>query len=154
MEATVPGEIVDPRRSLEKYDRRAGSRRRLACNISGNPHDLKIIEPADQAAFEALCIEVTQIHFKMDCFTVAPLPLLTMECLADQISILEQGHDDALYLVGYAYDEDACFAVQVHLDEAENRTNTVSLLHAKPHNHIRLSALANDQRPRAPAQLF
>ena len=75
-----------------------------------------------------------------------------MGCLAGQISILAQGHDYALYLAECACDEDACFAVQAHLDEVENHTSIVSLLRAKLHNRIHLSAMANDQRLRAPEQ--
>lgn len=60
MEAAVPRKIVDPGRSLEENDGRTGRRRRPSDHSLCNPRDLEIIEPADQAALNALFEEFSK----------------------------------------------------------------------------------------------
>jgi len=50
---------------------------------------------------------------------------------------------------GNVCDVDACFAMQVHLDEAVSRTNTASSLRARLRNHIRQLPAADGRRLRA-----
>ena len=65
MEAAVPGEIVDPGRGFEEYNRRALSRRRLTGNKFCEPSNFEIVEPASETAFEALYVKFSNHDFQV-----------------------------------------------------------------------------------------
>jgi len=58
MKAAVPREIINTCGCFEKRDRRATGLRLFASNDSRDTSDFKIIEPADQSAFDVLGVEV------------------------------------------------------------------------------------------------
>jgi hypothetical protein len=64
MKPAVPGKIVNPGGGLEENNGRAGRRRRLADNTPCNPGNFQVVEPADQAALDALFEKLFQIHIK------------------------------------------------------------------------------------------
>ena len=60
MEAAVPRKVVDPGRSFEKNNGRPGGSRRPSDHPFGDPRDLEIIKPADQAALNTLFEEFSK----------------------------------------------------------------------------------------------